>query len=140
MAVEIGGVIVQAHGGGRTAKRLAAAVVLLLVVCVLLAALFVGGRLWWVGLRGPEGLTPARAGTGSVALAWDPSPDASVTGYKILFGTEPGKYSRWQTVGNQTTATLSDLEKGTRYYVVAVAFDAQGNQSDPSNEIEVVPK
>ena len=115
-------------------------VVLLLVVGVLLAALFVGGRLGWVGCRGGDGFTPGRAGTESVALAWDASADARVTGYKILFGTEPGKYSRWETVGNQTTATLSGLEKETRYYVVVVAFDAQGNQSDPSNEIEVAPK
>jgi chitodextrinase len=61
-----------------------------------------------------------------------------VTGYKILFGTQPGNYSRSVSVGNQTTATLTGLEKGTRYYVVTVAVDAQGNQSRPSNEIEVV--
>jgi hypothetical protein len=41
-------------------------------------------------------------------------------------------------VGNQTTATLTDLEIGTKYYIVAVAVDAHGGTSDPSNEIEVV--
>jgi hypothetical protein len=63
-----------------------------------------------------------------------------VTGYKILFGTQPGNYSRSLSVGNQTTATLTGLERGTRYYIVAVAVDAHGNQSGPSNEIEAVGK
>ena len=40
------------------------------------------------------------------------------------------------SVGNQTTATLTGLERGTKYYVVTIAVDAQGNQSRPSNEIE----
>lgn len=42
------------------------------------------------------------------------------------------------SVGNQTTATLTGLDRGAKYYVVTVAVDAQGNWSGPSNEIEVV--
>ena len=61
-----------------------------------------------------------------------------MTGYRILFGTQPGLYSGSMSVGNQTTATLTGLERGTKYYVVTIAVDAQGNQSRPSNEIEVV--
>jgi len=78
------------------------------------------------------------AATTSIQLAWDRAPDEKVRGYKILFGTQSGNYSDSMSVGNQTTATLTGLDRGTKYYVVAVAVDAQGNQSRPSNEIEVV--
>jgi hypothetical protein len=61
-----------------------------------------------------------------------------VTGYRILYGTQPGLYTSSMSVGNQTAATLTGLERGTKYYVVTIAVDAQGNQSRPSNEIEIV--
>lgn len=86
----------------------------------------------------PEAKASTSTASASVQLAWDRSPDEHVTGYKILFGTQPGNYSGAMSVGNQTTATLTGLERGTKYYIVAVAIDAQGNQSRPSNEIEVV--
>jgi hypothetical protein len=47
-------------------------------------------------------------------------------------------YSSSLDAGNQTTATLNALNNGTRYYIVAVAVDASGNQSAPSNELEVM--
>jgi hypothetical protein len=131
-------VIVQGDGGSRTAKKLAGALVVLLLGGILLVVLFVGGRLWWVSLRGPEALTPTSAATGSLHLAWDASPDQRVIGYEIRFGIQPGDYPWSEKVGNQTTATLTGLEIGTKYYIVAVAVDARGNKSDPSNEIEVV--
>lgn len=77
---------------------------------------------------------------GSIRLAWDRSPDSGVTGYRILWGTRPGYYSDSLPVGNQTTATLTGLQSGTRYYIVAVAVDASGNQSLPSNELEVTTR
>jgi Fibronectin type III domain len=76
--------------------------------------------------------------TGSIRLAWDKSPDENVPGYQILFGTQPGNYSRSVDVRNQTTAKLTGLERATKYYVVVTALDAQGNQSGPSNELEIV--
>jgi len=129
---------VQGDGGGRTAKKLAGALVVLLLGGILVAVLVGGGRLWWASLRGPEALAPAGTAAGSVDLAWDASPDPRVTGYEIRYGLNTGDYSWSEKVGNQTTATLSGLEIGTRYYIVAVAVDAQGETSDPSNEIEVV--
>jgi hypothetical protein len=80
----------------------------------------------------------APQGTHSIRLAWDRSPEPSVTGYRILFGTGSGQYFGSLDVGYQTAATLGGLESGTRYYIVAVAVDASGNQSPPSNELEVM--
>lgn len=86
----------------------------------------------------PAAKAATSSATTSIQLAWDKAPDEKVTGYKILFGTQSGNYSSSMSVGNQTTATLTGLERGTKYYIVTVAVDAQGNQSRPSNEIEVV--
>jgi hypothetical protein len=55
-----------------------------------------------------------------------------------MFGPQPRVYTNVMDVGNEGTATLTNLKKGTRYYIVTLAVDAQGNQSAPSNEIEVV--
>ena len=55
-----------------------------------------------------------------------------------MIGARPGDYTDTVNVGNEGTVTLTNLKKGTRYYIVAVALDAEGNKSAPSNEIEVV--
>lgn len=71
----------------------------------------------------------------SVVLAWDPSPDASVTGYKIHYGTASGNYPKVQQVGNVTTTTISGLQEGSVYYFAATAYAADGLESDFSNEV-----
>jgi hypothetical protein len=124
-----------------TPKKLLGLVVVVAIGAGLLAVLFIAGRMWWVALRGPETSTPtavATTGTASISIAWDKSPAPAVAGYKVLFGTQPGVYSDSVSVGDQATATLGNLRNGTKYYIVTVAVDASGNQSPPSNEIEVV--
>jgi hypothetical protein len=117
-------------------------VVPLLISTLLLALLGVGGVLWFAANRGSETLGPTSAtdtpGTASVNLAWDRSPANGVTGYRVLFGTEPRNYTDSATVGNEAKATLMNLRRGTRYYIVVVAIDASGNESAPSNEIDAV--
>ena len=78
------------------------------------------------------------ASTVSVQLAWDSVQDPNVTGYMIRYGTEPGIYPESQSAGNHTSATLTGLHRATRYYIVVVSVDAQGNQSRPSNEVQVL--
>ena len=39
---------------------------------------------------------------GSVTLAWDASPDASATGYRVYYGGASGVYTNSATVGNVT--------------------------------------
>jgi len=69
----------------------------------------------------------------------DASPDASVIGYRLLSGPAPGQYDRIDDVGSVTTAPLAQLPAGVPRYVVAVAYDAAGNVSSPSNEVSGVP-
>ena len=71
----------------------------------------------------------------SVTLVWDPSPDSTVIGYNIYYGTVSGVYPSKLTVGAVTNATIENLVEGTTYYFAATAFNAAGLESDPSNEV-----
>jgi hypothetical protein len=75
----------------------------------------------------------------SVTLAWDRSPDSSVTGYRIYYGTASGSYSNNLAVGNVTKCTVPGLGNGVRYFFAATAYDANGVESRFSNEATVVP-
>jgi len=133
---------VAGGSGRRSAKKLLGVAVMVVIGGCLLVVLFVAGRVFWIALRDSGVSVPTHAatetGTASLKLVWDKSPDPSVTGYKILYGTQPGVYADSLTVGDQASATLTNLRNATKYYIVAVAVDAHGNQSPPSNEIEVV--
>jgi predicted phage tail protein len=72
-----------------------------------------------------------------VSLAWDASVTPTVTGYKVYVGTASRTYGTPTTIGNVTTHTVTGLIAGTYYFAVS-AFDAQGNESDYSNEVSQV--
>lgn len=76
----------------------------------------------------------APGATPSVTLAWDASPDPSVTGYRIYFGVKSVMYTNSAAVGNVLTATLTNLNPATTYYFAATAYDASGTESPFSNE------
>src|SRR5260221_3715330 len=68
----------------------------------------------------------------SITLLWDPSPDATVTGYSILYGTQPGVHGTRVDIGNTTTYTLGLTPQTiTTYYFVVTARSA-GGDSDPT--------
>ena len=71
---------------------------------------------------------------GSVTLAWDASPDAGVTGYRLYYGVASGTYTNSAAVGNVTSATLANLSDGVTYYFTATAYDSSGVESPFSNE------
>ena len=87
------------------------------------------------GSSGPT--TPVLAS--AAVLTWDPVVAPSVSGYRVYYGTTPGKYlqSKGQgvNVGNATTYTITGLSSGTRYYFVTTAYDASGNESPYSTEV-----
>jgi hypothetical protein len=76
----------------------------------------------------------------SVTLAWDPSPDDSVTGYYIWYGTVSQIYTQRIDAGNATTQTVSGLTEGVTYFFAICAYDAEGYTSDFSNEIIFTPE
>jgi len=68
-----------------------------------------------------------------VHLAWSPSPDSDVAGYKVYYGTASKSYASSVNVGNATSYTVSGLSTGT-YYFAITAYDLSGNESGFSNE------
>lgn len=72
--------------------------------------------------------------TYSVSLSWTPSPNPSVTGYKIYWGTDSGDYVTNVNVGNASSCVLPGFTFGTVYYFSATAVDGNGNESVFSNE------
>ena len=71
---------------------------------------------------------------GSVTLAWDASPDATAVGYRVYFGPASGVYTNSATVGNVTSAILSNLTDGATYFFAATAYNSAGDESPFSNE------
>jgi hypothetical protein len=99
-----------------------------------------GGILLLALLHNPTaGLSVTLPGPYSVALAWDRSPDSSVTGYRVYYGTASGKYTNSVTVGNVTTNTVPGLEAGVTYFFAIIGFTASGIESASSNEISYMP-
>jgi len=72
--------------------------------------------------------------TQSVTLAWDPSPDTNVVGYRVYYGVVSRTYTNVVNVGNATNVTINGLVEGTTYYFAATAYNSLGMESDYSAE------
>jgi hypothetical protein len=85
----------------------------------------------------------AHGATGSgqypLTLHWDPSSSPGIAGYRVYYGTASGNYTTSVEVGNVTTDTVAGLTGGVTYYFAVTAFDTDGDESDFSNEISLVP-
>ncbi len=80
------------------------------------------------------------AGSSSVKLSWNAdaatgNPATNPTGYRLYYGTASGVYTQNLNAGNTTTATVSNLVKGSTYYSVVRAYNSVGAESPPSNQI-----
>jgi hypothetical protein len=73
--------------------------------------------------------------TQSVSLAWDPSPDTNVVGYKVYYGVASRTYTNIVDVGDVTNTTISGLVEGTTYYFAVTAYNILGMESDFSAEV-----
>jgi hypothetical protein len=91
----------------------------------------------WIGLLA---LMPLAAlATGTVTLAWDPSPGTNaISKYNIYYGVASGTYTNTVSAGTNTTLTVSNLLEGTTYYFAATAVDTNGLESDYSAEASTV--
>jgi hypothetical protein len=84
-------------------------------------------------------IIPFLASGAVVKLAWDPSTEEGLAGYKIYYGYASGDYDTSIDVGNTTTFQITDLEYDQTYYFASTAYDTSGLESDYSNEISYVP-
>ncbi len=76
------------------------------------------------------------AQAGQVNLAWYPSTQSTLGGYKLSYGTASGNYSSSVDVGKQTTYTVVNLRDGAKYYFAVKAYDTTRTvESSFSNEV-----
>lgn len=71
----------------------------------------------------------------SVTLAWNPSADPNLAGYRVYQGVASHTYTNVVQVGALTNATLSALTQGATYFFAVTAYDNVGLESAFSNEI-----
>ena len=83
---------------------------------------------------------PSLAGAASVKLAWDPSTEEDLAGYKIYYGYDSRNYNTSIDVGKTTTFQVTGLEYDQTYYFAVTAYNTSGLESDYSNEISYIPK
>jgi hypothetical protein len=79
-------------------------------------------------------LSDAQAAT-SVTLAWDPSSNPEVVGYRVHYGTSSTSLDQSIDVGNSLTATIQNLVDGQTYFFVATDYTSAGIESAPSNMV-----
>lgn len=86
-------------------------------------------------VAGPQPPLTILNGPGSsVMLAWDRSPDASVSGYRIYQGTNSGNYTLVYDAGNGTNTTVPVVQSVV-YFFAATAYDTNGMESGFSAEV-----
>jgi hypothetical protein len=73
--------------------------------------------------------------TQTVLLSWDASPDPSVVGYNVYYGTGSGNYTNIVNVGGASFTTIPGIVEGKTYYFAVTAFDLFGQESVFSNEV-----
>ncbi len=83
----------------------------------------------WMGLN----LGSAQAAS-NLTIAWAPSANTNVVGYKVYYGTVSHKYVN-VVVGNMTNAVIPNIVGGISYYIAATTYNAAGVESAFSSEI-----
>jgi hypothetical protein len=91
----------------------------------------------------------AVAGNGSVEVEWAPVRVQGVVGYRVYYGTAPGRYfgsagvagSSPIDAGNATSLMIEGLENGVLYFFAVESYDRFGNRSigELSREVSARP-
>ena len=82
-------------------------------------------------------VTPADAA--QITLAWDPNPEPDIAGYIVEYGPTSAPFSLSADVGNVTTWTLTSADPGTNYQFRVIAYNTNGERSDPSASVSTAP-
>ncbi len=87
------------------------------------------------------------ANRGTVSLQWNSNTEPKLEGYRVYYGTSPGKYKSCVDVGKATESTpgivrytLTSLDKGKRYYIAIIAYDSLHTSSGFSKEVSAEAK
>lgn len=73
----------------------------------------------------------------SVTLAWNANTETNLAGYRLYWGTGTRSYSTnlLQVLAPATTATVTNLQVGYRYFFAVTAYTSDGLESDYSDEV-----
>src|SRR5580692_1846458 len=74
-----------------------------------------------------------------VTLGWSASTDPSVVGYAVYYAQAGSITSTRQDAGSALQATILNLDTATNYVFSVVAYDAEGDESEPSSLIGYSP-
>ncbi len=66
---------------------------------------------------------------GSLTLAWDPSSDPTVVGYRLYQGLQPQDFTNVVDVSSNLQVTVSNLVPGVTYFFAVTAYDSTGLES-----------
>ena len=75
------------------------------------------------------------ASTKAFTISWDGSPDPTVLGYRVYYGTSSGNYTSTIDAGKATKVIIADPPAGVTYYAVVTAYAAASIESLPSLEV-----
>lgn len=91
--------------------------------------------------------TPATCLATDVTLAWDPSPDADLSGYRIYYqanssaipfqGSGATEGNAPVDRGKSTTASISGLNPANSYFFAVTAYNSAGEESVYSNIVQI---
>jgi len=91
--------------------------------------------------KAPKELVATPSGSDAVRLSWTAPTNDDLAMYRVRWGFASGVYSEDATVpAAESTVVLEGLESGVEHFMVVHAVDAGGNESQPSNEVSIVPK
>jgi hypothetical protein len=86
-------------------------------------------------------LHPKEAQSAQATLSWNPpttytdgTPLTNLAGFNVYYGTASCSYLQVVNVGNVTAYTVTNLTDGVKYYFAVTAYDANGVESEYSNE------
>ncbi|MFZ1200684.1 MAG: fibronectin type III domain-containing protein, partial [Desulfobacterales bacterium] len=72
-------------------------------------------------------------------MAWNASTGSNISGYKIYYGTSSRNYAYNVNVGKSTSASLSGLQEGRKYYFAATAYTSSAESNYSSELAYTVP-
>ncbi len=79
----------------------------------------------------------------SVAFTWDANPESDLAGYRLYQTDTAGVYVYGESFAVEEipagteTVTITGVSDGTMFWVLT-AYDTEGNESGPSNEVSAI--
>ena len=84
------------------------------------------------------GVQLSNSGGQQASLEWGASPDPSVVGYYIYYGTTSGYYTNKINAGTNLSYTATELTAGQTYYFTATSYNGAGMESGYVPEVSYI--